>query len=160
MRLRNRSERDSNPVTHHSQVSNPVGNEEYNDHDAHYKPSKEPQLYLCDGWILPVEVMKKPYSLQQPQDKLRARVAKNFLLVTLMSLNVGYGSLIEDYQRELADMGLNPLVSNSFSLTEEEAQERCELMERRRGDVSRCTPAAHWWPATYLTCQQIVLQSL
>ena len=46
-----------------------------------------------------MEVMQKPGELK-PRDKVRARVAKNFLLVTLMSLNVGYGSLIEDYQRE------------------------------------------------------------
>ena len=64
-------EQDSTPVIHHSQVSNFVDNGEYGGQDnAHDKPSKEPQLYLCDDWILPVEVMKKPRSLQQPQDKL------------------------------------------------------------------------------------------
>ena len=55
--------------------------------------------------------MKKPCSLCNPQDKHRARVAKNFLLVTLMSLNAGYGSLIEDYQRKPEEEGLNPPVS-------------------------------------------------
>ena len=61
-------------------------------------PTKEPQLYLCDDWTQPVEVMQKPKELQA-KDKARARVAKNCLIVTLMSLNVGYGSLIERYQK-------------------------------------------------------------
>ena len=26
-------------------------------------PSEEPQLYLCDDWIHPVEVLKKPGAL-------------------------------------------------------------------------------------------------
>ena len=68
-------------------------------------------------------------------------MAQNFLLVTLMSLNVGYGSLIEGYQREPEDMGLNPPVLNSISLTEEEAQERCDLMEQRQRNYLRCIPA-------------------
>ena len=46
-----------------------------------------------------MEVMRKPGELD-PRDKVRARVAKNLLLVTLMSLNLGYGSLIESYQSE------------------------------------------------------------
>ena len=62
-------------------------------------PRKEPQLYICDDWIQPVEVTQMPRELQ-PTDRARARVAKNCLLVTLMSLNVGYGSLIEDYRQE------------------------------------------------------------
>ena len=141
-------EQASTPVMHHSQLSNSVDNGEYDGQDdVHDKPSKEPQLYLCDDWILPAEVMKKPCSLQQPQDKLRARVAKNFLLATL-SLNVGYGSLIEDFQREPEDMRLNPPALDSISLTEE-AQERCDLMERRHGDALRCIPAG-LPPATLL----------
>ena len=60
-------------------------------------PIKEPQLYICDDWIQPVEAMRKPKGLQA-RDNARARVAKNSLTVTLMSLNVGYGSLIERYQ--------------------------------------------------------------
>ena len=27
-------------------------------------PNKEPQLYLCDDWIQPVEVVRKPKELQ------------------------------------------------------------------------------------------------
>ena len=46
-----------------------------------------------------MKVMPKPGELRA-QDKVRARVAKNCLLVTLMSLNVGYGSLVESYQKE------------------------------------------------------------
>ena len=72
-------------------------------------PKKEPQLYICDDWIQPVKVMQKTGELQ-PRDKFRARVAKNCLLVTLMSLNAGYGSLIKSYPPALN------------SLTEEEAQ--------------------------------------
>ena len=45
------------------------------------KKEAEPQLYICDDWIMPVEVMKKPCLLQNPQNKPRASVAKNFLLV-------------------------------------------------------------------------------
>ena len=37
---------------------------------------EEPKLFLCDNWIMPVEVMKKPSPLWQPQDRLRARVAR------------------------------------------------------------------------------------
>ena len=50
-------------------------------------PNKEPQLYLCDDWIQPVEVVRKPKELHA-KDKVRANVAKNCLIVTLMSLNV------------------------------------------------------------------------
>ena len=82
-------------------------------------PKREPQLYLCDDWIRPVEVMQKPGELK-PRDKVKARVAKNFLLVTLMSLNVGCESLIEDYQREGIDPDLPTL--SSVTLTDEEAQ--------------------------------------
>ena len=79
-------------------------------------PTKEPQLYLCDDWIQPVEVMQKPKELQA-KDKARARVAKNCLIVTLMSLNVGYGSLIERYQS--ANSSTLPVL-NSVILTDEE----------------------------------------
>ena len=60
------------------------------EHEEDNGTRKEPQLYLCDDWIRPVEVMKKPCELL-PHEKFRARVAKNCLLVTLMSLNIGYG---------------------------------------------------------------------
>ena len=100
---------------------------------------EEPQLYLCDDWIRPSEVIKKPCALQRPQDKLRARVVKNFLLVTLMSLNKGYGSLTEDYQQ--ADMGLNPPMLSSISLTEEEVQDHRDGLDQRTGDGLRCMRA-------------------
>ena len=48
------------------------------------------------------------------------------------SLNIGYGSLIEDYQRD--DMGLNPLMLSSISLTEEEVQDHRKRMDQRTGD--------------------------
>ena len=87
------------PVVYHSQVGNLTQISEDDEwEDTHGAASKEPQLYLCDGWVRRVEVIKRSCALQQLQDKLSARVAKNFLLVTLTSLNVGYGSLIEDYQ--------------------------------------------------------------
>ena len=70
-----------------------------------------------------MEVMSKPCELA-PREKFQARLAKSFLLVTLTSLNIGYGSLIEEYQREEADPG--PPILNSLTLTEEEAQTRCD----------------------------------
>ena len=52
-------------------------------------------------------------------------------------------SLIEDYQREQDEMGLNPPVLNSISLTEEaEAQERCDSIDQRTRDTLRCRPAS------------------
>ena len=74
---------------------------------AHHESSNEPQLYFRDNWIRPVEVLEKPC----------VSLAKNFLLVTLTSLNLGYGSLIEDDQRDREDMGHNPPELNSISLT-------------------------------------------
>ena len=91
--------------------------QEYEEEDL----KREPQLYLCDDWIRPVEVMQKPGELR-PHDKVRARVAKNILLVTLMSLNVGYGSLIEDYQREGVDP--DPRTLNSVTLTDAQSKGR------------------------------------
>ena len=72
--------------------------------------------------------MQKPCSLELPQDKFRARVAKNFLLVTVMSLDAGYGPLIEDYQPEPNDTGLNSPALNSVSLTGDELQDRHDLL--------------------------------
>ena len=60
---------------------------------------KEPQLYLCDDWIQPMAAMSKPRDLTA-REKMRANVAKNCLIVTLMSLEVGYGSILERYQQE------------------------------------------------------------
>ena len=66
-----------------------------------------------------------------------------------MSLNVGYGSLIEDYQRLSENMGLNPPVLIFISLPEEQAHERCEMMEQEQRDALRCFPAG-LPPATLL----------
>ena len=139
------------PELHHPLVSNLVDNED-NDMlvDAHNEPSNEPQLYLCDDWIRPVEVLRKPCVSLQPQDKLRARVAKSFLFVTLMSLNLGYGSLIEDYQRDREDMGHNPPELNSISQTKEEARDDRDRVDQGTGNGSRCLPAG-LPPATVLT---------
>ena len=106
------------------------------EHEEEMDLRREPQLHLCDGWIRPVDVMKKPGELR-PHEKVRARVVKNFLLVTLMSPNVGYGSLVEDYQREDADP--SPPTLSSLTLTDEEAQNRCEELDQRVGNA-RCAP--------------------
>ena len=97
-------------------------------------PTKEPQLYLCDDWIQPVEVMLRP------KEKARARVAKNYLLVTLMSLNVGYGSLIENYQRE---GNPDPPALSSVTVTDDEvSMYRDELDQKcdRAPDISAGMP--------------------
>ena len=68
-------------------------------------------------------------------------MAKNFLLVTLTSLNTGCGSLIESYQREPEEAGLSPPILNSVPLSEEQVQRRHQLMnQEQRGDL-RCAPA-------------------
>ena len=61
--------------------------------------SKEPQLYLCDDWIQPMAAMSKPRELTA-KEKLKANMAKNCLIVTLMSLELGYGSILERYHQE------------------------------------------------------------
>ena len=61
-------------------------------------PEAEPQLYLCDDWILPTKVMRKPRSMTA-KEKQRAKVAKNCLILTMMSLELGYGSIIERYRQ-------------------------------------------------------------
>ena len=43
--------------------------------------------------------MSKPRELTA-RDKVKANVAKNCLIVTLMSLELGYGSILERYQQE------------------------------------------------------------
>ena len=60
---------------------------------------REPQLYLCDDWIQPMATMRKPRELTA-REKVKANVAKNCLIVTLMSLELGYGSILERYQQE------------------------------------------------------------
>ena len=55
-----------------------------------------------------------------PEDKPKARVAKNVLLVTLMSLNAGDGSLIQQHQ-EFNHMPLEaPCLNSIISLTSEQ----------------------------------------
>ena len=61
-------------------------------------PDKEPQLYLCDGWIQPVMVARKP-RIMTAKETMKANVAKNCLILTMMSLELGFGSIIERYQR-------------------------------------------------------------
>ena len=63
-----------------------------------------------------MEVVRKPKDLTA-KDKMRANVVKNCLIVTLMSLDLGYGAVLERYQRECNS---TPLELNSIALTEEE----------------------------------------
>ena len=79
-------------------------------------PRREPQLFLRDDWIQPMEVVRKPKELTA-KDKMRANVAKNCLIFTLMSLDIGYGSILEHYQRECNS---TPPELNSVTLTDEE----------------------------------------
>ena len=58
---------------------------------------QEPQHYLCDDWIQPVKVARKPRVMTAKETK-KANVAKSCLIVTLMSLELGFGSVIERYQ--------------------------------------------------------------
>ena len=60
-------------------------------------PIREPQRYLCDDWIQPVKVAWKPRAMTAKETK-KARVVKNCLILTLMSLELGFGSVIERYQ--------------------------------------------------------------
>ena len=60
-------------------------------------PDREPQRYLCDDWIQPVKVAKKPRAMTAKETK-KANVAKNCIILTLMSLELGFGSVIERYQ--------------------------------------------------------------
>ena len=60
-------------------------------------PVQEPQLYLCDDWIQPIMVARKP-RVMTAKETMKANVAKNCLIVTLMSLDLGFGSVIERYQ--------------------------------------------------------------
>ena len=43
-------------------------------------PVREPQRYLCDDWIQPVEVARKPRSMTAKETK-KANVAKNCLIL-------------------------------------------------------------------------------
>ena len=59
---------------------------------------QEPQLYLCDDWIQPIKVAWKPRALTA-KETMKANVAKNCLILTMMSLELGFGPVIEHYQR-------------------------------------------------------------
>ena len=61
-------------------------------------PDQKPQLYLCDDWIQPVMVARKPRVLTA-KETMKANIAKNCLILTMMSLELGFGSVIERYQR-------------------------------------------------------------
>ena len=61
-------------------------------------PVQEPQLYLCDDWIQPTMVARKP-RVMTAKETMKANVAKNCLILTMMSLDLGFGSVIERYQR-------------------------------------------------------------
>ena len=61
-------------------------------------PDPEPQRYLCDDWIQPIKVAKKPRTLTA-KETMKANAAKNCLILTMMSLELGYGSVIERYQQ-------------------------------------------------------------
>ena len=60
--------------------------------------TREPQRYLCDDWIQPIKVAWKPRTMTARETK-KARVTKNCLILTLMSLELGFGSVIERYQK-------------------------------------------------------------
>ena len=47
-----------------------------NEDSENWIPDKEPQLYLCDDWIQPVIVARKPRSMTA-KETMRANVAKN-----------------------------------------------------------------------------------
>ena len=76
------------------------------------------ELNICDGWILPVQVMRKPMPLTNPQDKFRARIA--FMLGTLTSVNAGYGSLLQQHQETISIMPPKAPLLKSVSLSSEQ----------------------------------------
>ena len=112
-----------NNTTAHAAIAQPLRDEG----DAESAPEAEPQLYLCDDWILPMKVMRKPQSMTA-KEKQRAKVAKNCLIMTMMSLELGYGSIIERY-RQARDAVVeryqqspdNAVYLDSVVLTDEEA---------------------------------------
>ena len=55
-------------------------------------------IYLCDDWIQPIMVARKPRAMTA-KEIMKANVAKNCLILTMMSLELGFGSVIERYQR-------------------------------------------------------------
>ena len=68
---------------------------------------------------------EEPAPLVHPQDRFRARVAKHFLLVTLMSLNAGCGPVMQKYQ-EPSEHVVPSL--NSVVLSEKPVAERSTLV--------------------------------
>ena len=100
-------------------------------------PKREPQLYLCDVWIQPVKVMLKPKKLSA-KDKARANVAKNCRLVTLMTLETAYGSVLERYQKESE---YTPPSLHLVVLTDEEVHSHIEELAERN-DSMQAAPAA------------------
>ena len=77
--------------------------------------SREKSHSLCDDWIQPMEVIG-PKELTT-RDKMSAKVAKNCLIVALMSLELGSGSILERYQQE---RNMASPVLSSVILTDEE----------------------------------------
>ena len=61
-------------------------------------PDPEPQLYLCDDWIQPIKVARRPKALTA-KETVKANAAKNCLILTMMSLELGFGSVIERYRQ-------------------------------------------------------------
>ena len=114
-----------NPIVRAVEMQTPL-NEESED----WIPDKEPQLYLCDDWIQPVMVARKPRSMTA-KETMRANVAKNCLILTMMSLELGYGSIIERsqqardaverYQQRSSE---TPVYLDSVILTDEEVSAR------------------------------------
>ena len=86
------------PVVRAAELHTP-SNEELED----WIPNQEPQLYLCDDWIQPVMVARKPRCMTA-KETMKANAAKNCLILTMMSLDLGYGSVIERYQQARDDM--------------------------------------------------------
>ena len=90
-------------------------------------------VILCDDWIQPIKVAKKPRTLTA-RETMKANAAKNCLILTLMSLELGYGTVIERYQqardavveRYQRDRPENPSYLASEVLTDEEMLARAD----------------------------------
>ena len=78
----------------HAMMAQLVSEEDLEDRS----PDPEPQRYLCDDWIQPIKVAKKPRALTA-KETMKANAAKNCLILTMMSLELGFGSVIERYQQ-------------------------------------------------------------
>ena len=118
---------------------------------------REPQLYLCDDWIQPIATMRKPRELTA-REKAQANVAKNCLIVTLMSLELGYGSILERYQQEgesLAQRYEQPRSESRPTLSSVLLTDEEEFLTRRdehlESDVSSQAAVAAMPPPTRLS---------